>query len=183
MRIFFGTLERFMREQIQLWYGWTAGWNCSTKLQREERIKSKKGRKLIFCGLGILGGRRRPNCSVVARVGRQTGGLQLKRFHNQPDIILILHLCVKLLIWALFLSTQKFGFALKSPFLSGSTLNSALLGSFWRSLGPTKPTLLFFVIIPFPSCLLLILRFQTWDLSKNLNDWIFWPKILHTKSA
>ena len=24
---------------------------------------------------------------------------------------------------------------------------------------------------------------QTWDLSKNLHDWIFGPKIVHTKSA
>ena len=38
-----------------------------------------------------------------------------------------------------FLSTQKSALTLKSLFLSGSTLASALLGAFWRALGPPEP--------------------------------------------
>ena len=37
------------------------------------------------------------------------------------------------------LSTQKSALTLKSLFLSGSTLASALLGAFWRALGPPEP--------------------------------------------
>ena len=39
-----------------------------------------------------------------------------------------------------FLSTQTSALTLKSPFLSGSTLASALLGTSWRALGPPEPT-------------------------------------------
>ena len=39
-----------------------------------------------------------------------------------------------------FFSTQKSALTLKNPFLSGSTLTSALLGTFWRALGPPEPT-------------------------------------------
>ena len=37
-----------------------------------------------------------------------------------------------------FLSTQKSGLSLKSPFLSGSSLKNSLLGTFWRALGPSE---------------------------------------------
>ena len=39
-----------------------------------------------------------------------------------------------------FLSTQKSALTLKSPFLSGSTLTSALLGTLRRALSPPEPT-------------------------------------------
>ena len=39
-----------------------------------------------------------------------------------------------------FLSTLNSWFTLKSPFLSGSTLMSALLGTFWRALGLSEHT-------------------------------------------
>ena len=38
------------------------------------------------------------------------------------------------------LSTLKSVLTLKSTFLSGSTLTSAILGTFWRALGPPEPT-------------------------------------------
>ena len=38
------------------------------------------------------------------------------------------------------LSTLKSALTLESTFLSGFTLASALLGTFWRALGPPEPT-------------------------------------------